>query len=1143
MDTIIVWLCLITLSQFVHCKEITVDSNNGSSSRDCCEFGNCTCDSFYDALSNIQNNTVINIISSSVSLHDYLSICNINNITIISNYGTTIMCNDVGKVSFYYCSDVIIKGITWDQCGDINDPESFTINFLDISNISIIDCTFQHFKTCNPIRISSKEGSINVINSKFMFNAVSNASVCISYNILDISSSASIDITICNSSFSHNGYSTKGSTDYNSTLSIHLYFNQYQLTQPILIKNSTFNCNGIRAIDVTSEDWRRKVIFDNINIYKNRFGICTWVDGELSIISSYFAHNNNGALQVNSLNNGTIDLFNTTFANNSATTLNVVIESDSMVNISLCNFHDNIGGNSIVDILMYIPIGYPITFGNVLINSTNFMNNKIGSALRVTNCLLKFYSTTLFQDNSAKSGAALYIGERSQISVDDGSTVQFINNTASLRGGAMYVDLTNCYDHGIVFTNFTRYDSISFINNSAKLSGNSIYFDIPSSCDVIRDYTNNNSAAYVPYKFNYTQSNNINDFHITASPYGIKLCSTSKCNFNNIASNPGNVYIIENDITLGESVYFSTALHDYFNASAEPTNFKVICINCKPKFKLLNNQVLVQNGSRNRINILSVDAIADVESDINIVLNMIPSLLPPEYRQLTATLSLTLSSCNNGFLFSEQSQQCECYNKDDYLQCDEDSASIKLGYWFGVFHEKRTLSVCHNDYCNFFIKNFRQFIRNGIYNLPEEIDDQCNSHRTGAACGQCSEGYTLAYNSPDCISVDKCSPGMTVLVIILTILYWIVIIAMLFGVAYYLNTQQISPGYLYSITFFYSIMDILLVTNLHLTHGVFYTATILSSFAKLNPQFLGRLCFVENLDAIDQQFIHYCHVVFISIIVITINIIARCNNRALMYVNRGTVPVTCFLLLFSYTSLTSASLLLLRAVKFDDIDGLYTYLSPHLKYFANRHAAYASVAVLCVLLVTIGFPLLLVIEPLLVKVFNYQFSKNAWKKAELQIKNTTEKHIWILRIKQLLDQLQDCYKDQYRWFAAYYLICRLVIMLITYFANDDYNYMIYYLQTACIVTAMTHIWIQPYKNDLLNKLDTAILLIMLLVVNVSAFNFSSTSAIEGVTITLILAPLPLLFGFSVRKYLVAVIRKNLLSVDGDSNLYSTSSPR
>ena len=337
---------------------------------------------------------------------------------------------------------------------------------------------------------------------------------------------------------------------------------------------------------------------------------------------------------------------------------------------------------------------------------------------------------------------------------------------------------------------------------------------------------------------------------------------------------------------------------------------------------------------------------------------------------------------------------------------------------------------------------------------------------------------------------------------------------------------------MYGITFFYSIVDVLLVTNLHITNGVFYTAAILSSFAKLNPQFLGKLCFVDDLEGIDQQFIHYCHALFILIILIVIYIMAKCSNRALFYVNHCIVPVTCFLLLFSYTSLTSASLLLLRAMKFDGVDGFYAYLSPHLEYFANRHGAYASVAMLCILLITIGFPLLLVMEPLLMKVFNYHFNKNPLERAKLQIKSCLDKRAYFARIKLLLDQLQECYKDQHRWFAAYYLICRSVIMLITYYANGNYDYMIYYLQTACVVITMTHIWIQPYKNDLLNLTDTVILLVMVLVVNISAFRFS-TAMTAGIAICLIIAPMLLLFGIGVKKLLVSMIKKNQPNINND----------
>ena len=141
-------------------------------------------------------------------------------------------------------------------------------------------------------------------------------------------------------------------------------------------------------------------------------------------------------------------------------------------------------------------------------------------------------------------------------------------------------------------------------------------------------------------------------------------------------------------------------------------------------------------------------------------------------------------------------------------------------------------------------------------------------------------------------------------------------------------------------------------------------------------------------------------------------------------------------------------------------------------------------------------------------------------------------NIWFIRIKLLLDKLQDCYKDQHRWFAAYYLICRLVIMLITYYANDDYNYMIYYLQTACVVITMTHIWIQPYKDDVLNLIDTVILLIMLLIVNLSVFSFSTFTA-AAITITLISTPLFLWVGMIAIRLLrhrLGVMVKRLSSI-------------
>ena len=76
--------------------------------------------------------------------------------------------------------------------------------------------------------------------------------------------------------------------------------------------------------------------------------------------------------------------------------------------------------------------------------------------------------------------------------------------------------------------------------------------------------------------------------------------------------------------------------------------------------------------------------------------------------------------------------------------------------------------------------------------------------------------------------------------------------------------------------------------------------------------------------------------------------------------------------------------MLLRPLTFKDIDTVYTYLSPDIKYFHGRHLAYGIVAILFTILIVIGHPLLLLLEPFL----------NA--------------KISFIKVKPFLDQFQGC---------------------------------------------------------------------------------------------------------------------------------------
>ena len=191
------------------------------------------------------------------------------------------------------------------------------------------------------------------------------------------------------------------------------------------------------------------------------------------------------------------------------------------------------------------------------------------------------------------------------------------------------------------------------------------------------------------------------------------------------------------------------------------------------------------------------------------------------------------------------------------------------------------------------------------------------------------------------------------------------------------------------------------------------------------------------------------------------------------------------------TIIHSTSLQLLWPIKFTDVEKVYTYASPHIEYFHGHHTIYGTVSAVCTLIVVIGLPLFLLFE----RFINKRIA---------------------IKVMPLLDQFQSCFKNKHRWFSAYYLICRQVIMLIVFVGDTDYYNMLFYLQTTCVIIAMVHIWFLPYQDNVLNALDGLILLTMLLVVIINTFPFLR-KIITEVSIILISFPLCLLLFLMIMK--------------------------
>ena len=636
-----------------------------------------------------------------------------------------------------------------------------------------------------------------------------------------------------------------------------------------------------------------------------------------------------------------------------------------------------------------------------------------------------------------------------------------------------------------------------FVNNTAEVSGNSIYFYNPAYCKVDNNIT---SVRYSPCQFSYFQPVNGKMVQIpcnldyillngtgapiVTSPHELRLYFPFNDGYNRTISNY-NVYFIKNNI-LGYPVKFAGNVFDYFEKPAEPTQFFAQCVNCSSSIVLPKTLLLVDN-----ITFLSVTFTgAYIENRVNVNLTLTSTV--HSIKEITAILVIELIPCidHPGYTYSTAHKACECYHHN--VDCHDSYNEIKRGYWFGSVSNTTTTVPCHH-YCKF---TGRTETRQGYFELPSTIDGQCNDHRVGRACGECSSGYTLSYDSTDCISVDQCGTGWTVLVITLICLYWIAIVVGVFALMYF--KFQISLGYLYGLIYYYSLIRILLDNNPYFSDGVFQFTLVLSSFAQLTPQFLGKLCFVENLSGIDQLFIHYSHAVGVSLLLLLIVVAARWSTKVTLFVIRCIIHVICLLILLSYTSIVSTSLQLLQPLRFTDVKEWYTYTSPTIQYFHGRHVVYGVVAIICELVVGIGLPLLLLLQPFLSRKINF------------------------IRIKPLLDQFQGCYKDKYRWFAAYYLICRQVIIVTVYSFDSNYYNMIFYLQSACVVIASIHIWIQPYKSALLNGSDGVMLLLM---IQANGFVFVDDSTFLIVGTIIVSLPLILLTAVFITKAIYSCRKK------------------
>jgi len=298
---------------------------------------------------------------------------------------------------------------------------------------------------------------------------------------------------------------------------------------------------------------------------------------------------------------------------------------------------------------------------------------------------------------------------------------------------------------------------------------------------------------------------------------------------------------------------------------------------------------------------------------------------------------------------------------------------------------------------------------------------------------------------------------------------------------------KINIGYLYGILFYYSVLEHVVKqrNNDHdekfLCKQLISTVTFddvesrllssLASIGNLKPPFLQYMKLCLHTQVIDHVFFVYIRPLVVIFLLGIVAFTARRFKKVTVFVRRHSSTLICLLLLLAYSSVSYTSIQLLKPLAVYDTDAeeirWYMYWSPFMPFAYKWRLLYVVVAVVCEIVISMGLPVFLLSEQFLVGKLNLN----------------------LIRIKPILDQLQGCYKNDYRWFAAYYLICRQVIYITDltidflssiYPQDDKYKFLTFLVM--CIVMLTIHVWFQPYKKRSLNILDSVVLVIMSFVI-------------------------------------------------------------
>jgi len=826
----------------------------------------------------------------------------------------------------------------------------------------------------------------------------------------------------------------------------------------------------------------------------------------------------------------------------------------SAVYFSNCVFQMN--SNSYVNQSILLPgIGslYVDSVTIEMAGNCSFEGN-VGSAIAGTASRISILSGSriFFSNNRGHHGGAIALLGNMYLIIYNDTRLNFTGNTALSKGGAIYnlspserdfISTKKCF---VYYYDLTvappDWNTLFFFKSNEAVNGKSIFCTtlLPCVWDGLpgKDNTKNVSDINDVFKWNgtfrYDDANMTGQ--ISTEPLNVKK-HNMKGSDNFVHISPGQQYNLHfspvNDLNENSTAIFFVRTSNSTMSMVDKT------------FMYTSHGTVLLYGKPNSTFDLELQTVG--------------------VRPLSVRFNVKIDDCPPGFYIDKDGNKsvCRCSSYEErksyrgIVKCDDNHselvAYLRSQYWAG-YQTKNHKGVLITGDCP---ENYCYISDNGLIPLPSNASKKhldsllCGAkHRTGRLCGECMDGYHIYVNSRtfDC---GKCDDALSKHGILFLIILKYLPMALFLCFILFFNVSLVN-GPLNAFILFSQIIfsiDIYASGAISKAGSGEWLAEHLVRFYKFsygiwNLDFFETLadpfCSMKYKSALPILIIQYASaclplvlfVLFFNILpwvfdqfaMSRITCIQSCalrmqrmfiRFRSRWSVQNSVIHGLTTLLVLSYAKITSVTWHLLSygvlygpggegsevMVTVSWVDGTKSYLS-------GVHGIYSIIAFVFLFCFVLFAPIFLLLYPYLPRLINRLNWGERWIIRRLSI-------IPLHRAVPFFDAIQGCFKDEYRFFAAFYFAYRVIAFAIYSFTT---TVSLHYLWQIGFYTAilLIHCLFQPYKERSYNCVDAFILSLLIAINAVSFYRYYQYTAalsdsIKSFWIQLIVIYLPLCY--------------------------------